>query len=197
MPSAFPDRFQGTLSPDPDEPGQLFVPSVIYGELVPPKPGEVSGHLGEDVQIEAAILLRGQFQEVVQAVAVLHGHEIHEVAGLGSTEYGQQLVDGQLLTGQHRIAGPLLDREEPCIGCQVELRPVGGVRDRQPSEAVTVDDPFDLKVGVAERSFYGRDQPIDRQPAESEEVQVSGPSIDIAADDKRCTAGQGKVFSFR
>jgi hypothetical protein len=45
--------------------------------------------------------------------------------------------------------------------------------------------------------FYGRDQPIDRQPAEPEEIQVSGPSIDIAADDKRCAAGQGKVFSFR
>jgi hypothetical protein len=52
---------------------------------------------------------------------------------------GQQFVDGQFLTGQHRVAGSLLDREEPRVGCQVEFRPVGGVGNGQPGEAVTVE----------------------------------------------------------
>jgi hypothetical protein len=175
VPRTFSGGLQGALSPDPDQPGQLFVPPIVDGELVPPKPGEVSGHLREDVRIEAAVLLYGELQKVVQTVPVLHGHEVHEVAGLSSTEYGQQLVDGQLLPGQHRVAGSLLDREEPRIGCQVQLRPVGGVRDRQPGEAVAVDDPFDLKVGIAECLFDGWDQLIDRQAAEPEEVQSRVP----------------------
>lgn len=140
----------------------MFVPSIVDGELVSPEPSEVSGHVGEDCRVESPIPLRRKLQEVVQAVPVLDGHEVDEVAGLGSTEYGQQLVDGQFLTGQHRVAGSLLDREEPRVGRQVEFRPVGGVGNGQSGEAVTIDDPFDLKVGVAERLFDGRDQPIGR-----------------------------------
>lgn len=57
--------------------------------------------------------------EPIQAVARLDRHQVGEVAGLGSSEYREYLVDRQLLGAQQRRWRSGLGGEQPCVGAEV------------------------------------------------------------------------------
>ena len=72
---------------------QLLVLSVVELELIAPQSTELAEHVGEDTGKEAAILLRRELAEAIQAIARLDRHEIGEVSRLGSSEHREHLVD--------------------------------------------------------------------------------------------------------
>jgi hypothetical protein len=52
----------------------------------------------------------------------------------------------------------------------------------------------DLHSCARQCPFDGGSKPVDTLNRETEEVQISGTSINVAPDDERATARQGKVF---
>jgi hypothetical protein len=48
--------------------------------------------------------------------------------------------------------------------------------------------------GTGQCPFDGRSKSVDTLNRETEEVEISGTSINVAPDDERATARQGKVF---
>src|SRR5262252_7864881 len=100
---------------------QLLVLIGLDIELVLPESGEATCHLGEHLWCEAAVLIRGELEEAIEAVAFLDRGQVNEVPRLGPPKYRKYFVDGELLAAQGRRGPPQFDREEPGIGAQVKL----------------------------------------------------------------------------
>ena len=111
-------------SPDPNDSGELTALLVVDRELIPAQTIETLCHVGEHLGVESVVLLRCHLEQPIESESILNGHEVHEVTGLGSPEYGQYLVHRQLLGGEEGEARTLVDGEAPSVTPQVDLGPV-------------------------------------------------------------------------
>ena len=186
-------KLQGTLAPGLDVAPELFVASVVELELVSSQSAELSEHVSEDGRAEAEVLLGCEPAESVETVARLDRHQVDEVAGLGAAEHGEHLVDGELLTGEHRSWPPGFGREEPGVGGKVELGAIVGALDDHAGEARVVLYVADGEAGGAQGTVDRRNESVDGSSVETEEVEVTGSPLDIAARDQSGTAGEGEV----
>lgn len=69
----------------------------------------------------------------------------------------------------------------------------GAPFDDQAGEAVTLLDVAHRVAGSLKRSIDGRNELIDCLGGQSEEVEITGLTLDIASDDQRATAGESEV----
>lgn len=111
-------------------------------------------------------------------------------------EHGEHFVDREFLAGEHRGRLPRLGREEPRVGGQVELCLVVFALDDEAREARVFLDVVDDQASLSQRPVGGRDEPIDGGGCETEEVEVAGLPLDVAAGDERGAAGEGEVLRF-
>lgn len=140
---------------------ELLVADIVEPELLSAWAAEPREHLGEDHGSEAAILLGCELAQSIEPEARLELLQVDEVASLGTSEESEQLVDGELFSGQHRSRAAWLGREEPGVRGQVELGPIVGALDDQSRKAGVHLDVVDGEPGVAECSIDNRDEPID------------------------------------
>ncbi len=89
-----------------------------------------------------------------------------------------------------------VDIEESGVRCQVNLASFIPLRSDQTHKPLIRLQSHDLHSDTGQCPFDGGSKPVDTLNGETEEVEISGSSINIASDDERATPGQGKVFCF-
>jgi len=161
------------LVPTLDGSAQLLVLGVVELELVASQAAELAEHVSEDSGEEAAVLLRRELAEPIQAVARLDRHQIGEVACLGSSEHREHLVDRQLLAAQEWSGAPGLDREQSRVRAEVELGSILAALDDQAGEAVALLDVAHREAGRLKRAIDRRNELIDCLGGQSEEVEIA------------------------
>lgn len=114
--------------------GHLFVrhPELVVGErgrsFEPPR---------ELLDEEAAVLVLGAAEEMVEPPPVGDGSEVGEVTRLGSVEDGEHLVDGELLGSEGCTELGPLSGEKAEVAGEVDLRRRAAVGDNQAGEAIS------------------------------------------------------------
>ncbi len=83
------------------------------------------------------VLLRGELEEPVEAVARLYRRQVDEVARLGPSEDCENLVDGEFLAAQRWRGLARFCRKEPRVGSQIELGALVAALDDQARKART------------------------------------------------------------
>jgi len=84
-------------SPPVDLALKVRVLLVVQDKLNSVKRTRAFRHLSKDLQIESAILLSSQDEEILHREELLKCREIHEVTRFSPTKYGQHFVNRQFL----------------------------------------------------------------------------------------------------
>jgi hypothetical protein len=183
-------------TPSGDRADEVLVTAIVDIELLAPQAVEAPEHVREHLDVEAAVLLRRQFEQSVEAVQRLDRPEIEEVPRFGSAEQRQYLVDRKFVAAQRRRRLPGLDRKQPGIRCEIHLCSLLGVGDDKPGEARALANVLHVEPGGHKRPNHRRNEPVDGGRREAEEIEIAGRSMDLAARDQSCSAGEGEVLRF-
>ena len=182
----------GTIAPRPEPTGIELAPVVRDREATDRSRGR---DLDRGGCRRSAPALGREIEQPLETVAVGHSHEVDEVAGFGTFEKGEQLVDGELFAGQQRKTGALFDRERSRVATEVNLGPVLAVFHEQPGKARVVDRPLDVETVVEQCLLRSGDKPIDDDGARAEEVEIPSSAVDVASDDEYSATGQGEALN--
>jgi hypothetical protein len=120
-------------------------------------------------------------------------HRRREVPGLGSSKHREHLVDCQLLATQQRGWYSGLGGEQPCVGGYIQLGAILVAFNDQASEAVARLDAIHHQAGGLQGTLDGGEQLVDGVGGQSEEVEIAGLTLDVAADYQRAATGKSKV----
>ena len=172
-------------------PAKLPKSIIIDFELASLKAVESVEHLSEDVGGKSPILLSGQFTEPIEVVLRLHSSEVDEVPRFGTSEDRKDFVHREFLAGQSRNIRVGVDIEESGVCCQVNLASFVPLRGDQAHEPLIRLQSCNLYSGTHQCTFDGGSKSVDTLNGETEEVEISGTSINVAPDDERATARQG------
>jgi hypothetical protein len=184
------------LTPSRDFTAKPLVLRVVVLELVSAKPIEPREHVGEDSRVEAEVFLQRELAESLESVARLERHQVDEVSSLGAPEEREHLVDRELLAAEHRGEPPGFGRKEPCVRAQVELGAIVAALNGEASETGVLLKAVDDKTGFAEGTVDGRNEPVDSFRRRTEEVEIAGLSMNVAAGDQGGAAGECEAFRF-
>ncbi len=188
--------FGGAFSPSFDFSSECFAAGVTESELLLAEPVEAGEHVREHPRGEAAVFLCREFEEPFEAVTGLDGHEVYKVAGFGAPEYGEHLVDRELLAAEGGSESSGLGGEQSCVSAEVDLRPVVVALGHKPGEAGIVLDAMNGEARASEGVVDGRHEPIDGGRRETEEVEIAGLPEYVTANDQRGSAGECEAFGF-
>jgi hypothetical protein len=175
---------------------KLLKAIIIDFELASLKAVESVEHLSEHVGGESPILFSGQLTEPFEVVLRLHGSEVDEVPRFGTSEDRKDFVHREFLAGQCRNSRVSVDIEESGVCCQVNLASFISLRGDQTHEPLIRLQSHDLHSGMGQCPFDGGSKPVDTLDGETEEVEISSTSINVAPDYERATTCQGKPLRF-
>ena len=136
---------------------------LLVGDLkfVARKTLEPRHHLGEDLSVKARVLLRCAPHEMLESIALCKCREVDEVARLGSSKDGKNLVNGEFFASQSRTKRPLLDWKEAKISAEIDLRHIARLTHLESIEAGALPNSTNGKPGVPECPLDDGDDLID------------------------------------
>jgi hypothetical protein len=146
---------------------------------------------------ESRVLLVRQLAQPIEPESFDQRVDVDEVAGLRTTEQGEQLVGGELLDRQHRTERARFGGADAGVGGEIDLGRVVTGRDREPGETVALPLTPHRQAGRGERPDRGDQQAVDVFGGRSEEVEVAGGSIDDTGDDEGGATGEREPVRLR
>ncbi len=173
---------------------KLLKAIIIDLELPSLKAVKSVQHFSEHMGGESPVLFGGQFTESLEAVLRFDGGEVYEVSRFGTSEDREDFVHCEFLAGEGWNIRVSVDIEESGVGCQVNLASFIPLRGDQTHEPLIRLESDDLHTGTDQCPFDGRSKSVDTLNRETEEVEVSSTSVNVAPDDEGATARQGEIF---
>ena len=159
---------------------------LINIELVPRKPTETAEHFDEDLTVESRVLYDCQLAQMRQPETRLKRGQVDEVARLCPAKHGKHLVDRKLLDAEQESQCASICRKETRVGGDVDPRPLVSIGDdqaREPGGDLHLDHG---QPSAANSRLEDRHNLIDLRGISSEEIEVTGEAVDLAAGDEGC-----------